>query len=55
MIDLSARPRCLQDIVDHADELANRFEAFDLDRAAQIPVDEYLSDRASEGSTEGDA
>ena len=39
-------PRSLQDILDHADELARRFEGFDPDRANEIPVEEYLLQRA---------
>jgi hypothetical protein len=39
-------PRSLQDILDHADELAKRFEGFDPDQASEIPVEEYLLQRA---------
>ena len=39
-------PRSIQDIIDHADELAKRFEGFDPDHAADIPVEEYLLQRA---------
>ena len=39
-------PRSIQDILDHADELAKRFEDFDPDQADEIPVEEYLLQRA---------
>ncbi len=39
-------PRSIQDILDHADELAKRFEDFDPDQAQEIPVEEYLLQRA---------
>jgi hypothetical protein len=39
-------PRSIQDILDHADELAKRFEDFDPDNAEEIPVEEYLLQRA---------
>ncbi len=39
-------PRSIQDILDHADELAKRFDDFDPDQAKEIPVEEYLLQRA---------
>ena len=39
-------PRSIQDILDHADELAKRFEDFDPEHAREIPVEEYLLQRA---------
>lgn len=39
-------PRSIQDILDHADELAKRFEDFDPDQAVDVPVEEYLLQRA---------
>lgn len=39
-------PRSIQDILDHADELAQRYEDFDPDQAEEIPVEEYLLQRA---------
>jgi len=39
-------PRSIQDILDHADQLAERFENFDPDDAVEIPVEEYLLQRA---------
>jgi len=39
-------PRSIQDILDHGDELAKRFEDFDPNQAHDIPVEEYLLQRA---------
>ena len=39
-------PRSIQDILDHADELARRFQDFDPDHANEVPVEEYLLQRA---------
>jgi FAD/FMN-containing dehydrogenase len=39
-------PRSIQDILDHADELAHRFEHLDPNEAVEIPVEEYLLQRA---------
>ena len=39
-------PRSIQDILDHADELAKRFENFDPDHDEEIPVEEFLLQRA---------
>ncbi|MEY2627985.1 MAG: hypothetical protein RJB08_1744 [Actinomycetota bacterium] len=39
-------PRSIQDIIDHADELAQQFENFDPDTASEIPVEEFLLQRA---------
>lgn len=39
-------PRSIQEILDHADELAQRFEDLDSDEAKEIPVEEYLLQRA---------
>ncbi len=39
-------PRSIQDILDHADELAKRYEDFDPDHANEIPVEEYVLQRA---------
>jgi hypothetical protein len=36
----------VQDILDYADELADRFEAFDPTEAEEVPVAEYLLQRA---------
>ena len=39
-------PRSIQEILDHADEFAQRFEDFDPEMANEIPVEEYLLERA---------
>jgi hypothetical protein len=39
-------PRSIQEILDHADDLAARFEQLDLDAAADVDVPEYLLRRA---------
>jgi FAD/FMN-containing dehydrogenase len=39
-------PRSIHDIVDHADQLAERFEQLEPDQLAEIPVEEYLLQRA---------
>ena len=40
-------PRSIQDILDHADELADRFENYEPDPADERPVEEYLLERAA--------
>lgn len=40
-------PRSIQDILDHADELAARFENYEPDPADERPVEEYLLERAA--------
>ena len=40
-------PRSIQEILDHADELAKRFEDYEPDAAAERPVEEYLLERAA--------
>ena len=39
-------PRSIQEILDHAEELAQRFENLNADEAREIPVEEYLLQRA---------
>jgi hypothetical protein len=39
-------PRSIQEILDHADELAERFEEYEPDPADERPVEEYLLERA---------
>jgi len=39
-------PRSIQETLDHADELAKRFEALDPSEATETPVEEYLLQRA---------
>jgi hypothetical protein len=40
-------PRSIQEILDHADELAQRFEAYDPTDGDERPVEEYLLQRAA--------
>jgi hypothetical protein len=39
-------PKSIQEILDHADELAQRFEELDPEEAKEVPVEEYLLQRA---------
>ena len=43
---MAARKWTYEEIVERSDELAARFEAFDLDAAENVPVAEYLEARA---------
>ncbi len=40
-------PRSIQDILDHGDDLARRFEEYEPDEADERPVEEYLLERAA--------
>ena len=40
-------PRSIQEILDHADELADRFEDFEPAEGDERPVEEYLLQRAA--------
>ena len=40
-------PRSIQDILDHADELASRLESYEPSEADERPVEEYLLERAA--------
>ncbi len=40
-------PRSIQDILDHADELARRFEEYEPSEDDERPVEEYLLERAA--------
>ena len=40
-------PRSIQDILDHADELAERFEEYKPAESDERPVEEYLLERAA--------
>ena len=40
-------PRTIQEILDHADELAKKFEDFDPADGTERPVSEYLLQRAA--------
>ena len=39
-------PRSIQDILDHAEDLSQRFENFDPEQAVDVPVEEYVLQRA---------
>ena len=39
-------PRSIQDILDHAEELAERLEAYEPDDGDERPVEEYVLERA---------
>ena len=43
---MAARKWTYEEIIERSDELAARFEAFDLDAAEEVPVAEYLLSRA---------
>jgi len=40
-------PRSIQEILDQADELAKRFEDYEPGEGDQVPVEEYLLQRAA--------
>ena len=40
-------PRSIQEILDHADELAQRFEDYEPQPGDERPVEEYLLERAA--------
>lgn len=40
-------PRSIQEILDHADELAQRFEDYEPSPENEVPVEEYLLKRAT--------
>lgn len=40
-------PRSIQDLLDHADELAKRFEDYEPGEGDLVPVEEYLLQRAA--------
>lgn len=40
-------PRSIQEILDHADKLAMRFEDYEPGEGDQVPVEEYLLRRAA--------
>ena len=39
-------PRSIQDILDHADELAQHFEDYEPSEGDEVPVEEYMLRRA---------
>ena len=40
-------PRSIQEILDHADELAKRFEDYEPDESDERPVEEYMLEHAA--------
>lgn len=40
-------PRSIQEILDHAEELAKRFEDYEPEDGDQVPIEEYLLRRAA--------
>jgi hypothetical protein len=42
-------PRTIQEILDHADELAGRFEDYEPSDGDERPVEEYMLERAALG------
>ncbi|MGI8631312.1 MAG: hypothetical protein ACR2NA_02030 [Solirubrobacterales bacterium] len=47
-------PRSIQDIIDHGDELAQRFEDYDPKPGDGRPVEEYLLQRATIARAHGE-
>ena len=47
-------PRSIQEILDHADRLAERFEAYEASPDDERPVHEYLLERAAVARARGE-
>jgi hypothetical protein len=47
-------PRSIQEILDHADELAERFENYEPSPDHERPVEEYLLERAAVARARGE-
>jgi hypothetical protein len=47
-------PRSIQEILDHADELAKRFESYEPDDNDEVPVVEYVLRRAALARARGE-
>jgi hypothetical protein len=47
-------PRSIQEILDHADELAQRFEDYEPTPSDERPVEEYLLERAAIARARGE-
>ncbi|MFN3256811.1 MAG: hypothetical protein ACE37B_14080 [Ilumatobacter sp.] len=47
-------PRSIQEILDHADELAQRFEDYEPQPGDERPVEEYLLERAALARARGE-
>ena len=46
-------PKSIQEILDHADELAQRFEDYEPATGDERPVEEYLLERAALARAQG--
>ena len=51
---MAARKWTYDEILERCDELAARFEAFDLDAAEEVPVADYLKARAARQQARSD-
>ena len=47
-------PKSIQEILDHADELAQRFEDYEPEPGDERPVEEYLLERAALARARGE-
>lgn len=47
-------PRSIQDILDHADELQRNFQSFAPSEGDEVPLEEYLLERAVVERAEGE-
>jgi FAD/FMN-containing dehydrogenase len=47
-------PRSIREILDHADQLADRFEAYEADPKDERPVEEHLLERAAVARADGE-
>jgi hypothetical protein len=47
-------PRSIQEILDHADQLAQRFEAYEPAEGDELAVEEYLLERAAVARARGE-
>ncbi len=47
-------PRSIQEILDHGDELARRFEDYEPKPGDERPIEEYLLERATIARTRGE-
>ena len=47
-------PRSIQEILDHADELAQRFEDYEPEPGDERPVEDYLLERAALARARGE-
>ena len=52
--EVTFMPRSIQEILDQADELAQRFENYEPDEADERPVEEYMLERAALARARGE-